>query len=291
MPELPEVETMVRGIRPHVVGKLLLSARRWTCRCRPISVVPPRAEMRRRVANRRLTDVRRIGKRVVLELDNGDAFVIEPRMTGLMLLSDPPDRGHLRYRWQFHDRSVRGNRSSTVDLWFWDLRGLGTIGLYRPEELVERLGPPRLGVDALVLRAADWRKLCEKTSRPIKVALLDQSVAAGIGNLYASEILFRARIDPAQPANRLDSRQVARLSRAVRQVLDEAIRNEGSTLSDGTYRTALNQSGRYQNSHRVYDRAGEPCLRCRAPIRRIVQAQRSTFFCPACQQPGTSKEA
>jgi formamidopyrimidine-DNA glycosylase len=117
------------------------------------------------------------------------------------------------------------------------------------------------------------------------VALLDQKLVAGIGNLYASEILHRARIDPQRPAHRLGRAQIARLAAATRFVLEEAIRDEGSTLGDGTYRNALNEAGNYQNAHRVYDRAGERCPSCqRGTVRRIVQAQRSTFYCANCQR-------
>ena len=280
MPELPEVETMVRGIARHVTGRRLLEVRRYPCRFRPIEITPSSRQIRRRVEGTAVSGVRRIGKRVILDLDSDDSFVIEPRMTGLMLVTAPPDRGHQRYHWRLEpDRSA----DLVDDLYFWDRRGLGTIRLLTAEELSARLGPPRLGPDALALAAADWRRLCGRTGRAIKVAMLDQSLVAGIGNLYASEILFRARIDPACPADRIADNEAARLSRAARAVLNEAIRHEGSTLSDGTYRNALNQDGGYQNSHRVYDRAGEPCRRCEAPIRRVVQAQRSTFFCPSCQ--------
>jgi len=282
VPELPEVETMVRGIRPHVAGRTLVAVRRCRCRLKPIQITPSAGAISRRVRGRRVTAVRRVGKRVVLDLESGDSFVIEPRMTGLMLVTDPPDRGHLRYHWQLSS-AAGDDREALSDLWFWDRRGLGTVGLYSADELVRRLGPPRLGPDVLELRTRDWSRLCRRTGRAIKVALLDQGLAAGIGNLYASEILFSARIDPAHPANRLDDGQVTRLARATRDVLRTAIRHEGSTLSDGTYRNALNQDGRYQNSHRVYDRADQPCVECGAPIVRIVQAQRSTFFCPACQ--------
>jgi formamidopyrimidine-DNA glycosylase len=120
--------------------------------------------------------------------------------------------------------------------------------------------------------------------------MLDQKLVAGIGNMYASEILFRARIGPSRPADQIADHEAARLSRATRRVLREAIRHEGSTLSDGTYRNALNQDGSYQESHRVYDRAGEPCVVCRARIVRVVQAQRSTFFCPACQPASPSQQ-
>jgi formamidopyrimidine-DNA glycosylase len=119
----------------------------------------------------------------------------------------------------------------------------------------------------------------------VKVALLDQRAVAGIGNLYASEILHLARIHPEQPCTRLTPRQWAAIENAALDVLETAIRYEGSTLSDGTYRNALNKEGGYQNEHRVYDKAGHPCSRCaRVVIARIVQAQRSTFYCPRCQR-------
>tara|TARA_B100000029_G_scaffold184331_1_gene181882 strand:+ start:644 stop:1516 length:873 start_codon:yes stop_codon:yes gene_type:complete len=286
VPELPEVETMVRGIARHVTGRTLVATGRCRCRFRQIEITPSATTIRRRVVGRVVDAVRRIGKRVILDLDSGDSFVIEPRMTGLMLVTDPPDRSHLRYRWQF---APVADATLVDELHFWDRRGLGTVRLLSQEEMVERLGPPRLGPDALALAAADWRELCGKTGRAIKVAMLDQSLVAGIGNLYASEILFRARIDPSRPADQIVDREAARLSRAARAILEEAIRHEGSTLSDGTYRNALNQDGGYQNAHQVYDRAGKPCPRCQAPIARVVQAQRSTFFCPACQ-PVLSEE-
>jgi formamidopyrimidine-DNA glycosylase len=119
------------------------------------------------------------------------------------------------------------------------------------------------------------------------VALLDQHVLAGVGNLYASEILHLARIHPATPCRRLQPAQWSRLHAAMGKVLRAAIRHQGSTLRDGTYRIARNRGGAYQVYHRVYQRAGEPCLQCdTGQIVRIVQAQRSTFFCPACQRRG-----
>jgi formamidopyrimidine-DNA glycosylase len=113
---------------------------------------------------------------------------------------------------------------------------------------------------------------------------MDQKLTAGIGNLYASEILHLAQIDPAKPADELKTSHVRKLYSAVQKILHDAIRYEGSTLGDATYRNALNQNGNYQEMHRVYKREGDMCLTCgEAPIQRIVQAQRSTFYCPACQ--------
>lgn len=280
MPELPEVETMVRGIRQSVEGRVLLAVRTCECPCRPILIEPRPARIAKLAEGRRVTGVRRRAKRIVFDLDNGSAFVIEPRMTGLMLVSDPPDTKHLRVEWQFRDQ-----RGKSASVWFWDQRGLGTVRLLNAAQLEVALGSERLGKDALEMDVTDWKDVCGLTRRPIKVALLDQRLVAGIGNLYASEILHHAQIHPERPADGLRPRELARLTEAVREILETAIRYEGSTLSDGTYRNALNEAGSYQNAHRVYDRHEEPCPRCaRGKITRIVQAQRSTFFCSKCQR-------
>lgn len=292
MPELPEVETMVRGLRPHVEGRRIDKASRCRCRYRPIDISPGGREIATRTVGKLITRVRRLAKRVILELESGDAFVIEPRMTGLMLVRDPPDRSHLRFEWCLGEGVTeweRGNVPESDDdagkMWFWDRRGLGTIRLYSPEEREMALGPDRLGPDALAMTLDEWRERLPQTQRAVKIALLDQKLVAGIGNLYASEILHFARIHPEHPADRLNTPQVKRLHEATRTVLQTAILYEGSTLADGTYRNALNQNGSYQNEHRVYARTDEICPTCgKAAIVRIVQAQRSTFFCPKCQR-------
>jgi len=282
VPELPEVETMVRGIRPVIEGRRVAAVRRCRCRCRPIAIRPTLPRLAKRITGTTITSVRRLAKRIVIAFSSTDLLVIEPRMTGLLLLRDLPDREHLRLQWRFED----GDTNDA--LWFWDRRGLGTVRLYRSHEFADDLGPDRLGPDALKITIRDWRERCARTSRTIKVVLLDQKVVAGIGNLYAAEILHRARIHPACRADRLTAGQIRKLAAAVRSILTTAIRHEGSTLSDGTYRNALNRPGRYQNQHRVYGRADAICSTCgQVPIQRIVQAQRSTFFCPRCQPAET----
>ncbi len=279
MPELPEVETMVRGIRPFVEERRIIAVNRCPTHCRPISIVPTFTRLAKALVGQLVTSVRRLGKRVVLDLWNGSAVVVEPRMTGLMLLANPPDVDHLRIEWQFD-----GRREFNA-IWFWDRRGLGTIRLYKPGELEQVYGPDNLGPDALEVTIEQWRDRLRATSRAVKVALLDQKLVAGIGNLYASEILHRAGIDPRRSCKKLSKPQIERLSQAARAVLQLAIEYEGSTLGDGTYRNALNQSGRYQNEHRVYMREDQPCPTCpRGVIVRLVQAQRSTFYCPKCQR-------
>ncbi len=277
MPELPEVETMRRGILGAVGGVIDVA----TC-CpsprRPIRFEPPWPELGQRLQGRVIQAIDRLGKRVVVRLDSGEALVFEPRMTGLVLVDEPPSREHLRFE-------MRLNGCSLTYVRYWDQRGLGSVSLLTNQQLAARLGPPKLGPDALAVDASVLRDRLRTSRRAIKVALLDQRAVAGVGNLYASEILHVAAIHPRRSADRLTRQQWRSLHAALHAVLEEAIRYEGSTLSDGTYRNALNQSGGYQNHHRVYDREGEACPRCgNAAVKRIVQAQRSTFFCGGCQR-------
>ncbi len=276
MPELPEVETMRRGVLP-TVGSQIVKAERPPCRLRPILLEPVIRTFDRRVRGQHIVDIQRRGKRVMIHLENRNVIVIEPRMTGLVLLADPPGPEHLRLR-----LSLSGGLSD--QLLFWDRRGLGTVRLLSAEELQEKVDA-KLGPDALEISHHELRQKLRHSRREIKVALLDQAAVAGIGNLYAAEILFLAGIDPRTRCHGLTGPQWKRIQQATRAVMLEAIEHEGSTLSDGTYRNALNGEGGYQNYHQVYDRADESCFRCKkGRIRRIVQAQRSTFFCPKCQQ-------
>ncbi len=283
MPELPEVETMRRGIR-KIVGQRIrdvcfpqLELASKQRRLKPIRISPQPKRLRGRLTGCAITSVDRLGKRVALRLDSRDALVFEPRMTGLLLVNDPPDEEHVRFGLEFAAGPV-------PCLWFWDRRGLGNVRLYSERQLASALGPGRLGPDALLISADELRQRFSSSRRAVKVALLDQKAVAGIGNLYAAEILHAAGVHPEKQCNRIPRGAWQRIHAAMHEVLEKAIRYEGSTLSDGTYRNALNQSGRYQNHHRVYKRAGQPCLRCQDTlIRRIVQAQRATFFCPKCQ--------
>jgi formamidopyrimidine-DNA glycosylase len=274
VPELPEVETMRRGIL-SIVGRRITAAERVPCRRRPIAVEPPPAAIRKRAVGRRVAAVDRIGKRVVIRLEGGESFILEPRMTGLVLLADPPTREHLRFRLVLDDGRA---------VYYWDRRGLGSVRLLSDTQLAERYQSGALGPDALAITGDDFRTRLSKSRRAVKVALLDQAAVAGIGNLYASEMLFAAGIDPRRRCSSLKAAEWNALFEAMLAVLHAAVKHEGSTLGDGTYRNALNQAGGYQNHHQVYDREGDACAGCRTTaIRRIVQAQRATFFCPTCQ--------
>lgn len=292
MPELPEVETMRRGVLPSV-GCTIVDVARTPCPRKAIAVSPRIDRFRRRAVGRRIVDVRRVGKRVLVVLDTGDAIVFEPRMTGLVLVTDPPDVQYLRLRIALAPPGrANGKLRPPRALLYWDRRGLGSVRLLTATEQAAAFGASRLGPDALDISVEQLRAALGRSRRAIKVALLDQTAVAGIGNLYASEMLHAAAIHPATPCARLGRRQWIALHEAMRGVLRDAIAHEGSTLSDGTYRNALNQNGGYQNHHRVYDREGELCPHCEtSPIRRIVQAQRSTFFCPRCQRRTGARSA
>ncbi len=277
MPELPEVETMRRGIL-GVVGARITGVEAIDGGLKPIRICPRPMLLGRRTVGCRIEAIERYGKRVALRLDSQAVLVFEPRMTGLILLADPPDPEHLRLR-------VRLAGVPSRQLLFWDRRGLGSVRLLQPRELIAELGPEKLGPDALEITSVQLRERLRPSRRAIKVALLDQRGVAGIGNLYAAEVLHVAGIHPAKHCDRLTSAEWDQLHAALQHVLSEAVHYEGSTLSDGTYRNALNTPGSYQNHHRVYGRAGQLCPTCGGgPVRRIVQAQRATFFCPDCQR-------
>ncbi len=276
MPELPEVETMRRGIAT-IAGSRIAEIVRPSSHLQSIAISPNWPTFRRRALDRRIEEVGRLGKRIVLLLESDERLVIEPRMTGLIMLADPPNESHLRMRFL-----LRGGKAK--ELLFWDQRGLGVVRLLTARQYAEELGPKRIGPDALEATAELLHALFGKCKGPIKPALMDQSRLAGIGNLYASEILHLAKIHPAARANSLRPSDWNRVADAMREILTAAIAHQGSTLRDGTYRIARDEPGNFQACHRVYQRAGEKCLQCgKGEILRIIQSQRSTFFCPRCQ--------
>ena len=284
MPELPEVETMRRGIEP-IVGSTIRSVSCPPCDRRPIQITPSIDQIDQRLRGKRIIKVARRGKRILLGVEDDQWLVIEPRMTGLMLLVEPPTTAHLRLRIELVNGELADDESANSEVLFWDRRGLGTVRLYSQEESAIIIGTSKIGRDALEITRDELREQLARSRRAIKVALLDQKHVAGIGNLYAAEILHLAEVDPRTRCDRLSKPQWTRIHQSISHVLRDAILHEGSTLSDGTYRNALNADGGYQNHHRVYDREDHPCPRCREGIiRRIVQAQRSTFFCPRCQR-------
>ena len=267
---------MRRGILA-IEGATITAAEKVRCLRKPIAVTPNISTIRRRLVGKKVKQVGRIGKRVVIQMENDDRLLFEPRMTGLVLVADPPSQEHVRFRLEFS----HGEK----EVLYWDRRGLGMIYLLNDQQYQDRFSLENLGPDALDVTGPLLKKIFGKSRRPVKVALLDQKKVAGIGNLYASEILYVAAIHPAKRCDRISLKQWDLIAETTVDILQTAIAHEGSTLSDGTYRNALNDPGGYQNMHRVYDKEDKPCPICMdTPITRIVQAQRSTFFCKACQK-------
>ena len=268
---------MRRGVM-KITGATIKKAARTRCRKKPIQISPRVDHFNRRVAGQQIASVDRLGKRVVLRLVTDDRIIFEPRMTGIVLVGQPPNEDHLRF-----ELLLSGCESER--LLFWDRRGLGKIVLLTADQYHDKITNGGLGPDAILVQAEEFRARGKSSTREIKVALLDQKFVAGVGNLYASEILHLAGVDPRSRCHRLKIKQWEMIHRCMISVLNQAIEYEGSTLSDGTYQKALNDPGGYQNHHRVYDREGKTCRTCRKQeIKRIVQAQRSTFFCSHCQK-------
>lgn len=266
---------MRRGAAP-AAGRRVVSVTRPRSRLRPMPMSPAGPALARRLVGRTITAVERVAKRVVLVLDSGDRLVVEPRMTGLVLLgAAPPTAAHVRLVLRL---------DCGRDLILWDQRGLGTIRLLDPAAFDRALGPHAIGPDALTVDGPLLRARLGRTRRPVKVALLDQRALAGVGNIYAAEALHRARLDPRRPCADVTPAEWGRLAGTLREVLEASIAAGGSSLDDHTYRAADGAPGAYRAAHRVYDREGEPCRACGATIARVVQAQRSTFFCPRCQR-------
>ncbi len=279
MPELPEVETMKRGIAA-VMGSRIIDVTRCRCRLKPIGIRPSLAMLRRRARNQQITGLSRVGKRVVLELESG-----RPDRPGTAD-DGPGARGRRRRIAEHCGCDSRSKGAASSELLFWDRRGLGSVQVYTPAAV-----RPAAGRISGLAPMLCWRRPRCSAQRLGRSRRRDQGGPAGPGSRGGHRQPVRFR-DPAPGAAFILSgaatscglRHWELLHGAIIEVLQDAIRHEGSTLSDGTYRNALNEAGSYQNQHRVYDRAGEACRRCgQAEIVRIVQAQRSTFFCPKCQ--------
>lgn len=256
MPELPEVETTVRILRPKVLGQELLSVRVLDPK---LTKIPGLLSLPQKV-----TEISRRGKYIVFELSR-TLLIVHLRMSG-------------RLFWQ-EEKSVPEHTRMVLEfphgrVFFIDPRRLGTVEV--APEFPEKLGPDALG-DLSFLDGA-----LRESRVPIKVWLLDQRNIAGLGNIYAAEALFLAGIDPRRPASSLKPREIARLKKAIHQVLTEALEAMGTTLADKTYRTPAGEAGDYEP--RVYGREGLPCPLCGTPIERIELGGRSTYFCPRCQK-------
>lgn len=271
MPELPEVETTRRGIEPHVVGN------------RVVEIIIRRSDLRQTVSSdlpdingHVLTNVKRRSKYLLIAVDDGSTVLIHLGMSGSLRVVKPAED------WRRHDHFALG-LSSGRQLRFHDPRRFGLIlriiGDPEAHPLLAHLGPEPLEDGFTVDHLA---KACANRKAAIKGVVMDAHVVVGVGNIYASEALFRAGIRPATPAHRLSKPRISRLVEAIRSVLADAIEEGGTTLRDFLH--ADGQPGYFRQKLFVYDRKGEPCRICGTAVRHIVLGQRSTYWCPKCQK-------
>jgi len=272
MPELPEVETIRLDLRRLVVGRKIVEA--WVSPNAPKLVQGQSPEdFCRRIAGRVVEDVTRRGKYLLLHLSGGLVWVVHLRMTGSVQRQPggSADDRFLRARFRLDD----GN-----ELCYSDLRKLGMMWLAEDEsEVVGKLGPEPLGEG---FGPKELRSLLARRAAPVKAVLMDQAAIAGIGNIYADEALFAARVHPARPAKSLSRREAERLHWCIRQVLVDAMGNRGSSFRD--YVDAAGREGEHQLHVKVFRRTGQPCPDCGTAIERIKVGGRSTHFCPRCQR-------
>ena len=275
MPELPEVETVRRRLAPLLEGRRFerveIDDARLTRPDDPFEVA-------RELEGERVALVDRRGKYLIVRFESGRALLIHLRMTGSLRHAASgtlPDDPHQRAVVRLDDGS---------DVAYRDVRRFGTWLLLEPDE-VDLYVDARVGREPLgeTYRAKHLAQELEGRRAPVKAAILDQRTIAGVGNIYADEALWRARIHPLTPAAALGPDEVKALHRSIRAALQAGIRRQGSTLRD--YRLPNGEAGAAQDEFRVYGRGGEPCERCGTPIDKIRVAGRGTWYCPSCQRP------
>lgn len=270
MPELPEVETVVRDVRPELVGRTV----------RAISV--SRLSLRRpwqpawtdRLIGLRFLAVRRRAKWILLDLDDSSRLVCHLGMTGQLTVEadSSPVKDHTHLNFQLDNaRQLR----------FRDVRRFGSVEWFADETAVLAFLGERLGPEPWELEPKEFADTVRRSGRSLKAILLDQSVAAGVGNIYADEALHRAGLHPEQTGQQTSTAQAERLCRAIVEVIDHAIALRGSTIRD--YIGGSGLRGGFQDEFRVYGRDGQPCLKCQKVIEVVRVAGRSSHFCPACQ--------
>ena len=281
MPELPEVETVRRGLLPVMEGQRIDQAQVNRPDLR--FALPP--NMAARLTGQVVQALRRRSKYILADLSSGETLLIHLGMSGRMLISGTQlgQFHHAHPAPEKHDHVVLTMQSG-ARVTFTDPRRFGAMDLmptanWQAHKLLADLGPEPLGNGFNETYLA--QRLANRAT-PIKSALLDQKVVSGLGNIYVCEVLHRAGIAPTRLAGDLTAQQAAALVPLIRTVLSEAIEAGGSSLRD--YRQADGELGYFQHTFRVYDREGQPCLACATPIVRLVQSGRSSFYCPSCQR-------
>ncbi len=269
MPELPEVETIKRTLSQKLSGQKIKA-----CEVRLAKLVRPKPEIFiDMVHDKTILDLKRRGKFLLLQLSQGLVLLFHFRLTGQLIYSrngPEPPYTHLRFDLE------------NGKLFYADLRQFGSIEVLKEEKLLHHPSLVKLGSEPFDLTPEEFYSLLKGRRRKLKALLLDQSLIAGLGNIYVDETLFRAGLHPARKASSLSFEDASRLHRIICKVLKEAIATGGSSVRN--YVDGEGKTGRFQERHLVYGKKGRPCPRCGAPISYTTIAGRGTHFCPHCQK-------
>ena len=275
MPELPEVETIKRDLQRTILGQTIVDVIFYDDRI--LNYPSPRLFIQN-IKGKNFLEVSRRAKALIFTLSDASFLVIHLKMTGQLIL----DKVDLRAQKQLKETKVVFELSNGRFLHYNDQRLFGRLTLVKNLEEIsffKKLGPEPLNG----IFSAQWLKENLKGRKaPIKTLLMNQNFLAGIGNIYASEILFRAGINPQRPAQKLTLGQIQSLHQTTQAVLKEAIRFRGTSMRN--YRDASGERGKFMRRIKVYNRQGQPCLACGQPVRRLIQSGRSTFYCRSCQR-------
>lgn len=287
MPELPEVETIARGLQRTIVGKRIQDIR-TIC---PDVVKQPSRIFRKELLRRKVKGVRRRGKYLLMDLSGGKTLLVHLGMTGNFFFDvrRPPSVVRRQLQANNTSRNKKHNHllfsflESNAQLCYNDQRKFGKIKVFNTKEENNVPEMNKLGPEVLSVIYSEFVGIFRRRKGRIKSALLNQHIIAGLGNIYADESLFEARMNPAQITNTISKRKLRDLHRAIKKVLRKAIRAGGSSVDN--YLNVDGEIGRFQLQHKVYGREGESCKRCGTKIKRIKINQRSSYFCPRCQPP------
>ena len=277
MPELPEVETIARGLSKVLVGRRIKRVRTVF----PGIVKQNCSLFRREINQRTIRAVRRKGKYLLIDLSGGKTILIHLGMTGSFLFASRNPKGSKGSRLDKHDHVIFTLCGSDAILRYNDQRKFGKMKVYDTKNEAKLPELKKLGPEPLDISPSEFVELFRGRKGMIKPALLNQQIVSGLGNIYADESLYLARIHPAQKANLISERRLRNLHQAVRKILLKAIKAGGSSIDN--YVKVDGKLGNFQLQHKAYGREGEPCRKCGAKIKRIKISQRSSYFCPRCQ--------
>jgi formamidopyrimidine-DNA glycosylase len=280
MPELPEVETIAKGLRQTIIGKKLTSVRAIF----PEIVKQNFDTFKKAILQKVIRGVRRRGKYLLIDLAGGKTILAHLGMTGNFLFvnkaSKPlPSSTNPANK---HDHLIFRFCGSNAQLCYNDQRKFGKIKVFNTKEENNVPELKKLGSEALEIPSSQFVNIFKRRKGKIKSALLNQHIMAGLGNIYADESLFEAKINPVQKVDRLSENRLKQLHKAIKRILHKAIKAGGSSIDN--YLNVNGKMGEFQIQHKVYGREGERCKRCGAKIKRIKINQRSSYFCPRCQQ-------